>query len=881
MRAYREFVAALLILLLSFTIQNRGHVLAAFDAAPQVAGSTSPPANPPSSGSMPAIPPAADPCPQCEPERKAVADAEKALAELRRQQAEIGQQQAANKAAQQAAEAQVAALEARLKAQEGLGGSSRNPDPGLTTTATAQADGTVLIIVTNDADKEVARDSRDQRDRLEILRELEAARAALVKLKAEAEALYLQWLRLNNRLSEARQVLELAQRRLALCLEQCQRELTGDTRVFINGVPVPGIGHPPLDPPTTETPAISTPQSSTPPCPQCEPHQQAVADAERALAALQQQQAEVVNQQQSNKAAQEAAKVWLEELAARLEAAMSFGDTEGRAQLEQARADTNAKMEKLKAEAEALYLAWLRLNNRLSEARQALQLAQRRLEACLEQCKHELTGDTRVFINGVPVPGIGHAPPPTPPAPPSVPTTASTTPPCPECEPERKAVAEAEKALAELQQQQAEVTKEQAANKAAQQAAEQRLQELEARMKTGAGANVSLNNPATGLTTMIAVDGDGRIRTSVTDTTGKVVKEDVRDRPNRAEIEQQQAAIDADLAKLKAEADALYLQWLRLNNRLNEARQVLALARARLERCLERCKRALTADNRVFINGVPVEMTDGTVDLVSQLEIIERTETRQGYGIVPHGSPWATLRWFLGTLSQRSALASHASVARNGSAHRVRPNDIFALAQKSGVNDVTGLTLSVVATGNSSGDVFRIRAVDRSGKEVPIDLPDGLVMQPLKRKIQNGSDIVRGREPGQPIVGYCLEFAKLPPTTGALYRVADTKIQQQFAPMTRVLAAVRKLAASGGLHPDTDPAAYLDSMKQWSVWTRLEKWDLASFERHFVEHTRKNAESKKVSWTKEIEAKVRKLVPNRWRDLTAVWAEADATTAGR
>jgi hypothetical protein len=70
-------------------------------------------------------------------------------------------------------------------------------------------------------------------------------------------------------------------------------------------------------------------------------------------------------------------------------------------------------------------------------------------------------------------------------------------------------------------------------------------------------------------------------------------------------------------------------------------------------------------------------------------------------------------------------------------------------------------------------------------------------------------------------------------------------------------------------------------MKQWSVWARLEKWDLASFERHFVEHTRKNAESKKVSWTKEIEAKVRKLVPNRWRDLTAVWAEADATIAVR
>jgi len=33
--------------------------------------------------------------------------------------------------------------------------------------------------------------------------------------------------------------------------------------------------------------------------------------------------------------------------------------------------------------------------------------------------------------------------------------------------------------------------------------------------------------------------------------------------------------------------------------------------------------------------------------------------------------------------------------------------------------------------------------------------------------------------------------------------------------------------------------------------------------------------SNKVSWTKELDQRVRQLVPNRWRDLTAIWAEAD------
>ena len=70
-------------------------------------------------------------------------------------------------------------------------------------------------------------------------------------------------------------------------------------------------------------------------------------------------------------------------------------------------------------------------------------------------------------------------------------------------------------------------------------------------------------------------------------------------------------------------------------------------------------------------------------------------------------------------------------------------------------------------------------------------------------------------------------------------------------------------------------AAYVTSLKQWAVWAKLEKWDSAAFEEHFVEHTRKGVEGNKITWTKALDQRVRQLVPNRWHDLTTVWSEAE------
>ncbi len=185
----------------------------------------------------------------------------------------------------------------------------------------------------------------------------------------------------------------------------------------------------------------------------------------------------------------------------------------------------------------------------------------------------------------------------------------------------------------------------------------------------------------------------------------------------------------------------------------------------------------------------------------------------------------------------------------------------------------------MIATGRSTGEVFRLQALDANGLPVPIGAPDGLVLQPLKQAVKVGAGKVEEELGGQAVTGYCLDFAKVVPAAGTMYRLADQAMQEQFAPLARVLKAGRQLADAGMLHPDSDAAAYASSIKQWAVWSKVEHWDRADFEKHFVERTRKNAENVKQPWSGDLERIVRGAVANRWQDINAVWAEADRVAA--
>ena len=118
--------------------------------------------------------------------------------------------------------------------------------------------------------------------------------------------------------------------------------------------------------------------------------------------------------------------------------------------------------------------------------------------------------------------------------------------------------------------------------------------------------------------------------------------------------------------------------------------------------------------------------------------------------------------------------------------------------------------------------------------------------------------------------GYCLDFLKLPPLAGQVLRFAGPEAQKRFGPMKKVLTAANSLMEKGLLKPDTNPASYADSIKQWALWTVDQKFDDKKFGEAFLGHTKKNVEAAGQKWTRQIEDVVRQRTPNRWQDIVQI-----------
>ena len=61
--------------------------------------------------------------------------------------------------------------------------------------------------------------------------------------------------------------------------------------------------------------------------------------------------------------------------------------------------------------------------------------------------------------------------------------------------------------------------------------------------------------------------------------------------------------------------------------------------------------------------------------------------------------------------------------------------------------------------------------------------------------------------------------------------------------MRRVLEAARRLERQGALTPDSDPAEYVHSIRQWALWSFERKWNEKSFAKEFVQHAKKNIQA--------------------------------------
>jgi hypothetical protein len=183
------------------------------------------------------------------------------------------------------------------------------------------------------------------------------------------------------------------------------------------------------------------------------------------------------------------------------------------------------------------------------------------------------------------------------------------------------------------------------------------------------------------------------------------------------------------------------------------------------------------------------------------------------------------------------------------------------------------VSVSLVATGATSGAVMQLQALNEGGTPVRLFSGEALVVRPVSK----GTPVAARAKAGlhtRSLTGFCLDFAKPPPPPGTVYELATGDAQRQFRPLARLLRAGRAMEQAGAFHPDSDPAAYADSIRQWSLWTHLSGWSAEQFADAFVKRTRENVEQVKKQWTPEMEAAVRAASTGRWKDIQEMLARA-------
>ena len=181
----------------------------------------------------------------------------------------------------------------------------------------------------------------------------------------------------------------------------------------------------------------------------------------------------------------------------------------------------------------------------------------------------------------------------------------------------------------------------------------------------------------------------------------------------------------------------------------------------------------------------------------------------------------------------------------------------------------------LIANGNSSGKAFELQVQDPSGQFKRVVLPDGVVLEPAAIKDPEAKAAGQaGKLLTQEITAFCLEFAKLPPEAGMLYKIANPEKQRQYRAAHYALEAGYEMGANGEFNPDMDAKAYIDFTRQNAAWAIQGNWDEQQFTQHWIERTQKNAQAMHIAWSKQMEDALRAAAPNRWRDIDKVVKKA-------
>lgn len=242
----------------------------------------------------------------------------------------------------------------------------------------------------------------------------------------------------------------------------------------------------------------------------------------------------------------------------------------------------------------------------------------------------------------------------------------------------------------------------------------------------------------------------------------------------------------------------------------------------------------------------------------------------------------AAMDRLLGLLRPPAYHADAALIARTSRPTRSRGVSRFDSDQT--VASASPIQLLFRSLGGSAGEILEMQVFKNGPGPVRLEGLE-VVLEPLKenatRQITNELQ-KRAAKAVQTIRlnGYCLEFLKAPPSPGTMFRIAPQAIQQQFAPMRKIMSATRRVHNAGHLNPDSNPTSYFHSIRQWAIWTTEQRLDQDGFKRRFIEHTRKNVLAAGRPWSKDLEGLVEKTVPNRWNDIGKVLNAARSAAGG-
>jgi hypothetical protein len=198
--------------------------------------------------------------------------------------------------------------------------------------------------------------------------------------------------------------------------------------------------------------------------------------------------------------------------------------------------------------------------------------------------------------------------------------------------------------------------------------------------------------------------------------------------------------------------------------------------------------------------------------------------------------------------------------------------DSVSNAQAAGLPQ--GVHMLLTDRGGSTGKTLGLQVLNFSGKPVRLSsIP--FAIEPLDRKASQAAQLAFARlakvmPQHIDLSAYCLDFLKAPPSANTIYRLAPKAVQDKFAPISKVLRSAYRIEHAGLLNPDSTASAYTDSIKQWAVWAVEQRLNETRFTDAFMGHTKKNVEGAGQKWSKDAEAVIRKISPNRWNDITKI-----------